>query len=108
MKISHIYQIYTMLKGTVRCPHCKELCDAEEIELVDLCDNECTFAIYCDECDVAIEADVVMYENGQAPSINLTSHEKITQEDIDSIGKVLSNHKGSLKKLFGKAGKGKK
>lgn len=109
MKIPHILQLYTFLKGSVRCPHCQKLCSSdEEIELVDLCDNECTFAIFCDECDVTIEADVVMYEDGQNPSINLTSHEKITQDDIDSIGKTLSSHKGSLKKLFSKSGKGKK
>lgn len=108
MLVTHILQIYTLLKKTVHCPKCHRISNTDEIEIVDLCEDECTFSLYCDHCDISIDADVIMYDNGQAPSINISSHEKVTEADVELVSKTLSTHKGSLKKLFGKVGPEKK
>lgn len=99
MLISHIVQLYTLLKNTVHCPKCQKLTDPQEIELVDLCDEECTFALYCPDCDITIDADILMYD-GSKPSIQLSHEESVTEEDIEYVTKSLSTHKGSLKQLL--------
>lgn len=100
MLYAHLALILRFLKKNLPCPGCSKHFTNHEIDILEIHDDACVLFIACESCDLELEVEILTKEGELEPHINILSESPVTEEDVENISKVLSNHKGSLKSLL--------